>query len=47
MSAEPLGEGLRDGTFIAEGGTTALFEVRPETAFGFGKGAFSQTRWRF
>jgi general stress protein 26 len=24
-----------------------VFEVRPTTAFGFGKGPFSQTRWRF
>ncbi len=46
-AASVFHEGLRDGTFITEGGTTALFEVRPETAFGFGKGAFSQTRWRF
>ena len=24
-----------------------VFEVRPVTVFGFGKGPFSQTRWRF
>lgn len=36
---------LRDGTFIADGGTTLLYEVRPSTIFGFGKGEFSQTRW--
>jgi nitroimidazol reductase NimA-like FMN-containing flavoprotein (pyridoxamine 5'-phosphate oxidase superfamily) len=40
-------EGLRDGTFITEDRTTVLYEVRPSVAFGFGKGAFSQTRWRF
>jgi nitroimidazol reductase NimA-like FMN-containing flavoprotein (pyridoxamine 5'-phosphate oxidase superfamily) len=39
--------GLRDGSFVAEGGTNVLYEVRPTTVFGFGKGAFSQTRWRF
>jgi hypothetical protein len=38
---------LRDGTFIVDGSKTLLFEVRPTTAFGFGKGEFSQTRWRF
>ena len=38
---------LRDGTFIAEDGTNLLYEVRPTAVFGFGKGAFSQTRWRF
>jgi len=29
--------------------TVLVFEVRPQVAFGFGKGAdtFSQTRWRF
>ncbi|MGZ6546183.1 MAG: pyridoxamine 5'-phosphate oxidase family protein [Actinomycetota bacterium] len=39
--------GLRDGSFVAEGGTNLLYEVRPSAVFGFGKGAFSQTRWRF
>jgi hypothetical protein len=24
-----------------------LYELAPTTAFGFGKGTFSQTRWRF
>jgi nitroimidazol reductase NimA-like FMN-containing flavoprotein (pyridoxamine 5'-phosphate oxidase superfamily) len=38
---------LRDGTFIAADGNTLLYEVRPTTVFGFGKGEFSQTRWRF
>lgn len=39
--------GLRDGSFLTDG-TTMLYEVRPATVFGFGKGGeFSQTRWRF
>jgi general stress protein 26 len=39
--------GLRDGSFLTDG-ATLLYEVRPTTVFGFGKGAgFSQTRWRF
>lgn len=40
---------VRDGAFhSAEGGRALVFEVRPRTAFGFGKGdTFSQTRWRF
>lgn len=39
---------VRDGAFHAEGSGEALvFEVAPTTAFGFGKGEYSQTRWRF
>ncbi len=39
---------VRDGTFHGDGGNIALvYEVPPTTAFGFGKGKFSQTRWRF
>jgi nitroimidazol reductase NimA-like FMN-containing flavoprotein (pyridoxamine 5'-phosphate oxidase superfamily) len=39
---------VRDGTFHGESGNIALvYEVLPTTAFGFGKGKFSQTRWRF
>jgi nitroimidazol reductase NimA-like FMN-containing flavoprotein (pyridoxamine 5'-phosphate oxidase superfamily) len=38
---------VRDGAFAHQGGTALVFEVAPVTAFGFGKGAFSQTRWRF
>ena len=47
---------VRDGAFYhgeghaaGEYGTRALvYEIVPETAFGFGRGAsFSQTRWRF
>jgi nitroimidazol reductase NimA-like FMN-containing flavoprotein (pyridoxamine 5'-phosphate oxidase superfamily) len=37
---------LRGGTFIIDG-KVLLYEVRPTTVFGFGKGEFSQTRWRF
>jgi hypothetical protein len=50
--ATKYGEGWRftvqDGTFIGDGGNIAqVYEVKPATAFGFGKGTFSQTRWRF
>jgi general stress protein 26 len=40
---------VRDGAFWSEeAGKALVFEVKPEQAFGFGKGeAFSQTRWRF
>ncbi len=40
---------VRDGAFHGDAGNVALvYEVRPTTAFGFGKGEpFSQTRWRF
>lgn len=32
----------------AEGsGEAVVFEVAPATAFGFGKGEYSQARWRF
>lgn len=38
---------LREDTFIVDG-KTLLYEVRPTSIFGFGKGEeFSQTRWRF
>ncbi|RFU20306.1 pyridoxamine 5'-phosphate oxidase family protein [Geodermatophilus marinus] len=36
-----------DGGFAGEGGPALVFRVRPETAFGFGKAPYSQTRWRF
>lgn len=29
------------------GGVALVFEVRPGTAFGFAKGVYGQTRWRF
>jgi hypothetical protein len=39
---------VSDGAFSHSDGAVALvFEVAPVKAFGFGKGAFSQTRWRF
>jgi general stress protein 26 len=38
---------VRDGAFSHGGGKALVFEVAPTTAFGFGKGTFSQTRWRF
>ena len=46
-SAKIFHAGLRDGSFLTEAGDNLLFEVRPSVVFGFGKGAFSQTRWRF
>jgi hypothetical protein len=50
--ATKYGEGwrfsVRDGAFVGGGGNIAqVYEVKPTTAFGFGKGTFSQTRWRF
>jgi nitroimidazol reductase NimA-like FMN-containing flavoprotein (pyridoxamine 5'-phosphate oxidase superfamily) len=38
---------VRDGAFHHQPGTAIVFEVAPSTAFGFGKGEYSQTRWRF
>jgi hypothetical protein len=38
---------VRDGAFHHEGGEALVFEVAPVTAFGFAKGAYGQTRWRF
>jgi hypothetical protein len=46
---------VRDEGFVASEGSPGegdrvpalVFEVRPVTAFGFGKGPFSQTRWQF
>ena len=38
---------VQDGAFHHSGGDALVFHVAPKTAFGFGKGAFSQTRWRF
>jgi nitroimidazol reductase NimA-like FMN-containing flavoprotein (pyridoxamine 5'-phosphate oxidase superfamily) len=40
---------VRAGAFLnPEGGEALVYEVRPKTAFGFGKGEpYSQTRWRF
>jgi hypothetical protein len=38
---------VRDGAFYGDGGRALVYEVAPSTAFGFGKGEYSQTRWRF
>jgi hypothetical protein len=39
---------VADGAFAhSDGGVALVFEVAPVKAFGFGKGAFSQTRWKF
>jgi hypothetical protein len=40
---------VRDGAFYVEGSESEVlvYELAPTTAFGFGKGTFSQTRWRF
>lgn len=38
---------VRDGAFLGPGGQALVYEVAPSTVFGFGKGEFSQTRWRF
>jgi nitroimidazol reductase NimA-like FMN-containing flavoprotein (pyridoxamine 5'-phosphate oxidase superfamily) len=39
---------VRNGAFHSDDGSESLvFEVAPTTAFGFGKGEYSQTRWRF
>jgi general stress protein 26 len=39
---------VRDGAFYGDGGRAPVYEVVPETVFGFGKGEpYSQTRWRF
>lgn len=36
-----------DGAFHHGAGEAWVFEVAPVTAYGFGKGAYSHTRWRF
>lgn len=38
---------VRDDALEGGGGKALLFVVEPVTVFGFGKGSFSQTRWRF
>jgi pyridoxine/pyridoxamine 5'-phosphate oxidase len=38
---------VRDGAFHHGGGEAIVFEVVPATVFGFGKGQYRQTRWRF
>ncbi|WP_329086845.1 MULTISPECIES: pyridoxamine 5'-phosphate oxidase family protein [unclassified Streptosporangium] len=38
---------VRDGCFEGDGGAALVYEVAPAKAFGFRKGKYSQTRWRF
>ncbi|WP_371482613.1 pyridoxamine 5'-phosphate oxidase family protein [Kitasatospora sp. NBC_00315] len=38
---------VRNGYFLGSGGNDPVFRVEPVTAFGFRKGEYSQTRWRF
>ena len=38
---------VRDGALFGRGGEAWVFAVAPTTVFGFGRGTFSQTRWRF
>jgi hypothetical protein len=40
---------VRDGVLVNDqDGPTVVYEVRPQKAFGFGRGeTFTQTRWRF
>jgi hypothetical protein len=38
---------VRDGAFHHEGGTALVFAVAPTTVFGFAKGPYAQTRYRF
>ncbi|WP_331767569.1 pyridoxamine 5'-phosphate oxidase family protein [Embleya sp. NBC_00896] len=39
---------VRDGAFHGKDGNRAVvYRVAPTTVFGFGKGVYSQTRWRF
>ncbi len=38
---------VRDGAFHHGPGAAWVFEVPPSTAYGFGKGEYSHTRWRF
>lgn len=39
---------VRDGGFThGEGSVAVVYRAEPRTAFGFAKGTFGQTRWRF
>ena len=38
---------VHDGAFRHSEGEALVFEVAPAKAFGFAKGTYSQTRWRF
>ena len=36
-----------DGAFFGGGGRAVVYRVEPVAVFGFSKGDFAQTRWRF
>lgn len=36
-----------EGGFDSQGGPALVFRIEPDTAFGFAKDPYSQTRWRF
>jgi nitroimidazol reductase NimA-like FMN-containing flavoprotein (pyridoxamine 5'-phosphate oxidase superfamily) len=38
---------VTDGGFVHEAGRAHVYEVRPVTVYGFAKGTYGQTRWRF
>jgi hypothetical protein len=38
---------VHGGAFFGDGGAALVYRLEPSTVFGFGKGAFTQTRWRF
>lgn len=38
---------VRDGYFHHDAGLALVFELAPTTAYGFAKGVYSHTRWRF
>ena len=39
---------VEDAVFVhGDEGRALVYEVKPSRAFGFGKGTYSQTRWRF
>jgi nitroimidazol reductase NimA-like FMN-containing flavoprotein (pyridoxamine 5'-phosphate oxidase superfamily) len=38
---------VEDGAFFGGGGRAVVYRVEPMAVFGFSKGDFAQTRWRF
>lgn len=38
---------VKDGVFVHDAGQALVFQVAPAKAFGFRKGEYAQTRWRF
>ncbi|MFF0448350.1 pyridoxamine 5'-phosphate oxidase family protein [Streptomyces sp. NPDC004609] len=38
---------VRDGGFVGQGGFAVVYRVEPRTVFGFAKGTYGQTRFRF